>query len=54
MSDAIKHGHHPEHAEYEREDLGARSIFIFLVGLAVMSVLVFVILKVMIGMLDSL
>ena len=45
MSDPTKHGHHREHAEYEREDLTARSVFTFLIGLAVMGVLVFGFLK---------
>lgn len=53
MSDDMKQGHHPEHAAYEHEDLTARSVFSFLIGLAVMGVLVFVFLKVMIGVLES-
>jgi len=52
MSDAMNH-RQPEHAEYEREDLTARSVFSFLIGLAVMGVLVFVFLKVMIRALES-
>lgn len=53
MSDAMKHGHHAQREAYEREDLTARSVFSFLIGLAVMGVLVFVFLKVMIGVLES-
>jgi hypothetical protein len=52
MSDPVKHGHH-EHAEYEREDLTARSVFTFLLGLVVMGVVVVGILKVLTGGLES-
>jgi hypothetical protein len=39
MSDAMNHGHH-EHAEYERRDLPARNVYIFLIGLVVGGVIV--------------
>jgi len=52
MSDPMMHGHH-ESAEYEREDLSARSVFTFLIGLTVMGLLVFGFLKLMIGVLES-
>jgi hypothetical protein len=52
MSDPTTHGHHGG-TEYEREDLTARSVFTFLIGLAVMGVLVFGFLKLMIGALES-
>jgi len=48
MSDPMEHGHYEDEG-YEREDLTARSIFLFLAGLVVMGVVVFVILKVMTG-----
>ena len=52
MSEPMNNGHH-ESAAYEREDLGARSVFTFLIGLAVMGVLVFGLLKVMLHVLES-
>ena len=51
MSEPMNHGHHE--GAYEREDLTARSVFTFLIGLAVMGVLVFGFLKVMLGVLES-
>jgi hypothetical protein len=51
MSEPMNHGHHE--GAYEREDLTARSVFTFLIGLAVMGVLVFGFLKLMIGALES-
>ena len=51
MSDPMEHGHH-EHAEFEREDLSARSVFSFLIGLAVMGVVVFGILTFLVGGLE--
>jgi len=51
MSEPMNHGHHE--GAYEREDLGARSVFTFLIGLAVMGVLVFGFLKVMLHVLES-
>ncbi len=53
MSDPMKHGHHSEHAEYEREDLTARAVFTFLIGLLVMFLVVMGILKVLTGGLDA-
>jgi hypothetical protein len=52
MSDPMKQGHR-QSAEYEREDLGARSVFTFLIGLLVMGVLVFGFLKVMLHVLEA-
>ena len=51
MSEPMNHGNHE--GAYEREDLGARSVFTFLIGLTVMGVLVFGFLKLMIGVLES-
>ena len=53
MSDPTKRGNHSEHAEYEREDLTARAVFTFLIGLVVMFVVVIGILKVLTGGLDA-
>ncbi len=53
MSDPVKHGQQNDHAEYEREDLTARSVFAFLIGLVVMFVVVVGILKVLTGGLES-
>src|SRR3954463_13438692 len=52
MSEPMNHGHHND-AAYEREDLGARSVFTFLIGLVVMGVLVFGFLKVMLHVLET-
>jgi hypothetical protein len=52
MSDPMEHGQH-ERAEYEREDLTARNVFSFLIGLVVMGVVVFGILKVMTSVLEG-
>src|SRR5689334_20942158 len=53
MSDGLNL--HPEHEEvaYEREDLSPRGIFAFLIGLALVGVLVHFGLKGMYGFLDS-
>jgi hypothetical protein len=48
----MKPGRH-ESAEYEREDLDARSVFTFLMGLFVMGVLVFGFLKVMLHVFEA-
>jgi hypothetical protein len=52
MSDPVKPGQ-PQHAEYEREDLTARGVFTFLIGLVVMFLVVMGILKVLTGGLDA-
>jgi hypothetical protein len=44
---------HNEHAEFEREDLAAKSIFSFLAGLAVVCLLVYFLLKGMYAVLDA-
>jgi hypothetical protein len=51
MSEPMNHGHHE--GAYEREDMTARSVFTFIIGLAVMGVLVFGFLKVMLHVLEG-
>jgi hypothetical protein len=51
MSEPMKHGHHE--GAYERQDLGARSVFTFLIGLTVMGLLVFGFLKVMLHVFEG-
>jgi len=49
----IKHGANSPHGEFEREDLSAKSVFGFLIGLAVVCVLVYFILWGMYAYLDG-
>src|SRR5689334_23996351 len=51
MSEPMNHGH--QEGAYEREDLGARSVFAFLIGLTVMGLLVFGFLKVMLHVFEG-
>jgi hypothetical protein len=53
MSDeTTKHGH-SGNADFEREDLGAKSIFDFLIGLAIVCAIVYFILRGMYAYLDA-
>jgi hypothetical protein len=51
--ETIKHGKTSARAEFEREDLSARDVFNFLIGLAVVCVLVYFILRGMYAYLDA-
>jgi hypothetical protein len=41
MSEEMNHGHSGREAGFEREDLGARGVFIFMIGLAVVAVVIY-------------
>jgi hypothetical protein len=51
--ETIKHGKTSAHGEFEREDLRAKSVFSFLIALAVVCVLVYFILRGMYAYLDA-
>lgn len=53
MSDQLNLHREPEEVAYEREDLSPRGIFAFLIGLALLAVMVHFILKGMYGYLDA-
>jgi hypothetical protein len=54
MSDEIvKHGENGAHGGYEHEDMSARSVFIFLIGLGLICVLVYFFLRGMYGYLEA-
>jgi len=54
MSDEMmKHGHSGHEEEYEREDLGTRGIFAFLIGLTVSGVIIYFIIVGMYSFLDK-
>lgn len=41
MSDEMNHGRSGHEAGFEREDLGARGVFIFMIGLALVAVVIY-------------
>ena len=51
--ETIKHGETSAHGEFEREDLSAKGVFSFLIGLAAVCVLVYFILRGMYAYLDA-
>ncbi|MGA7292174.1 MAG: hypothetical protein WBW53_15335 [Terriglobales bacterium] len=54
MSDEMmNHGQHGHETEYEREDLGTRSVFAFMIGLAVIGVIIYFIIVGMYSFLDK-
>ena len=54
MSDeSMKHGHSGHEVDFEREDLGTRGIFAFMIGLAVTGVVIYFIIVGMYSFLDN-
>jgi hypothetical protein len=54
MSDEMmKHGHSGHETEYEHEDLGTRSAFAFMIGLAIVGVVIYFIIVGMYSFLDK-
>ncbi len=54
MSDEMmKHGHSGPEAEFEHEDLGTRGVFAFMIGLAVIGVVIYFIIVGMYSFLDN-
>src|SRR2546428_8808869 len=51
--EASKHGATSPHGEFEREDLSAKGVFAFLIGLALVCMLVYFILRGMYAYLDA-
>jgi hypothetical protein len=53
MSDeSMKHGHSGHEVEFEREDLGTRAVFVFMIGLAIFGVVTYFIVVAMYSFLD--
>src|SRR5271157_4958975 len=54
MSDELmNHGHPGHEAEFEREDLGTRGVFAFMIGLAVIGIVIYFIIVGMYSFLDN-
>jgi len=53
MSDETNHGHSGHETEYEHEDLGTRSAFAFMIGLAIVGVIIYFIIVGMYSFLDK-
>jgi hypothetical protein len=52
-SDYSNHGHSGHETEFEREDLGTRGLFVFMIGLAVSGVVIYFIIVGMYSFLDN-
>ena len=53
MSEELSHGHsHPE-TSFEREDLSTRGVFAFMIGLGIVGLVIYFIIRGMYGFLDS-
>ncbi len=53
MSDEMNHGHLGHEVEFEHEDLGTRGVFAFMIGLAVVGVVIYFIIAGMYSFLDK-
>ena len=53
MSDEMNQGHSGHETEFEREDLGTRSVFAFMIGLAIVGVVIYFIIVGMYSFLDK-
>lgn len=53
MSDEMKHGHSGHEAGFEREDLSTRDVFAFMIGLAIVGVVIYFIVIGMYSFLDQ-
>ncbi|MGO8809107.1 MAG: hypothetical protein ACLQJF_06560 [Candidatus Sulfotelmatobacter sp.] len=53
MSDEMNQGHSGHETEFEREDLGTRSVFAFMIGLAIVGVIIYFIIVGMYTFLDK-
>jgi hypothetical protein len=53
MSDEMNQGHPGHETEFEREDLGTRSVFAFMIGLAIVGVVIYFIIIGMYTFLDK-
>jgi hypothetical protein len=53
MSDEMNHGRSGREAGFEREDLGTRGVFIFMIGLAVVAVVIYFIIIGLYSFLDK-
>lgn len=53
MSEEMNHGHSGHETGFEREDLGARGVFAFMIGLAVVGVVIYFIIIGMYTFLDN-